>query len=612
MTDPSTASSSRSPLLPVVAAASVGALFHLALTGGLGPNASRVLAGSWWTAWLLGGTWVALVWAVGRTALSAAQREALLATCAGVAVAGMGLGVLPPAGAHLGLPMAGVLLGVLLALALGAAPTALETALDRAWVPWACGVGTSAWFFIVSYARHAWFGSGCKDMGLFLQSVWLLSRGQSPDNTVMGMNAFADHMEFVDLLFAPLLWVWPDAGALLLGQAFCAGMGAVPLWRMARQLWGSATGATMAAVAYFTAHQIGSGVMFDWNPTTVSIGFFVWAVEAALSSQWRRMAAFLTVIGLCKENLLLYVCGFGVWLAVRGAPWRVWVPALLVPAVAFVVEVKFIFPRFREGGFRHFYFQELGTDLGDVALNVLRSPARALTLMFNPAQKLNGLLLPLSSTAFLVALSPALMVSMLPGMLERFGSTFQNSWWGHHYGGPYHALALCGAVLGGARLQAMLSARLPDDTTPPPLRRALSVLPGAVVLCAGLLGAFSGPWGASDLFVLRKPYHPSDEDRVTMNQAVASVPDGVPVAAQNYLLPHLATRPRISMLEHARDATHVVMTPTSNPWPYDRAYTERLARELLNEGWRVHFCAGNSFVLARDAGPSVPCAVLGR
>ena len=38
--------------------------------------------------------------------------------------------------------------------------------------------------------------------------------------------------------------------------------------------------------------------------------------------------------------------------------------------------------------------------------------------------------------------------------------------------------------------------------------------------------------------MLRKPYHPSDDDRATMQAAVGSVPAGVPVAAQNYLLAH--------------------------------------------------------------------------
>jgi hypothetical protein len=36
---------------------------------------------------------------------------------------------------------------------------------------------------------------------------------------VMGMHAFADHLELIDLLAAPLQWVWPSAASLLLFQA---------------------------------------------------------------------------------------------------------------------------------------------------------------------------------------------------------------------------------------------------------------------------------------------------------------------------------------------------------------------------------------------------------
>lgn len=509
------------------------------------------------------------------------------------------------------IPLAGAVLALPVAVWLSRVTGGFSHVLSHPAAPWVAGACCAAWYFTVSYLRHAWFGSGSRDMGLFLQSVWLLSQGASPQNTVMGMHAFADHMEFVDLLVAPVLWLWSDAGALLLVQALVAGSGAVPVYRMATEKLGSAWAGVAGAAAYFLSYEIANGVQFDWNPTTVSLGLFPWAFEAATRQKWRRMAVFLVLIGLCKENLLLYICGFGVMLAFWKAPLRVVLLTVMLPAVAFVIEIKFIFPLFREGGFRHFYFQDLGTDFGDAMGTMLRSPGRVLGLMFTPAEKIDGLLLSLTSTAFLGILAPEALLPLLPGMLERFASSFRNSWWGHHYGGPTHALAVCAAVLGASRLAAWMKSRLAADEAGP-LRAAASLWPILTVVAATSLASFSSPWPPSDLFVLRKPYHPSIEDRRTMQAAVDSIPGGVPVAAQNYLLAHLADRHEIYMLEHARKGEYVAMTPTTNPWPYDRGYHERLAQDLLREGWRVHFCQGNSFVLSRTPGESTPCPVLGR
>ena len=597
-------------LLVLLTAYTVGALLHLSLGRSFGPGAPQALAAQWWMAWAVGAVWMA---ALGMHSAGSwgtpSQQNTALGLIMGAGVAGLCLGQLNQP--HLALPLAAAVLAVPAAVLLAHLPERVEGILARRWVPWATGASAAGWFFAVSFLRHHWFGSGSRDMGLFTQSVWLLSRFHSPENTLMGMNAFADHMEFVDMLFVPLQWVWPGAGSLLLGQAVVAGLGVVPVMRVARQRLGSATAALLCGGAYFLAHQIASGIMFDWNPTTVSLGLFPWAVEAALAQRWKPMTAFLVLIGMCKENLLLYVVGFGLWLVTLGAPPRVWALAVGLPLLAFVVEIKAIFPVFRPGGFRHFYFQDLGTDLGNVAVNVLKSPARALAQMFVPGHKINGLLLPLSSTAFLGILAPGLMLAMLPNMLERFGSTFQNSWWGHHYGGPYHALAICAAVLGSGRLLGLVLPRL-GESFPTEGVRAVRLWPACLLLAASALGSFAGPWGPSDLFVLRKPYHPSVEDRATMRAAVESIPDGVPVAAQNYMVAHLSTRPKIFELSHADQADYVAMTPTTNPWPFDRGYHDRLAQQLLAQGWRVHFCQGNSFVLARDPGQSVGCPVLGR
>jgi hypothetical protein len=320
----------------------------------------------------------------------------------------------------------------------------------------------------------------------------------------------------------------------------------------------------------------------------------------AVQGRYCAMAIMLVGIATCKENLLLYIVGFAPWLLSLGAPLRVVALTCGLPIAAFVIELQLVAPAFRGGGYRHFYFEQLGASFGEVLLNAMRSPARVFALLFAPEAKIAGLLLPLVSTGFLGLAAPLALAPLVPGVVERFASTFANTWWGHHYGAPSHAIAVCAAVIGAGRLASACASAVP---------RVALALSQTLFLCT-LLCSFAAPWGTSDLFVLRKPYHPSVADAASMAAAVASVPPHAAVAAQNYLLPHLAARERIYLLEEARQADFVAMTPSTNPWPYDRAYHDALAQALLREGWRVHFCAGNSFELARAPGPSVACSSL--
>lgn len=480
---------------------------------------------------------------------------------------------------------------------------ALRTVLDRPWWPFAAAALASLWFFVVSYYRHQQFGSGSRDMGLFFQTVWLLSTGQAPLNTLIdisspahAVSAFADHLEFIDLLMVPLVWIWKDAGALLLAQAIALGSGVAALWRITRRHSDDSLAALFLSLAYFVSLPISQAVQFDWNPTTMGVGFLLWAFDFAERRRYVGMAIFLLLLGLCKENLLLYVAAFGLYLALEGHSLRLAASISASALLLFGVELKLIFPAFRAQGFRHFYFHQLGQNLGEVGLNILRSPLRALALLWTPEQKINGLLLPFSATAWLSLLAPAALVVALPCVGERFLSDFRNTWWGYHYGGPAAAVALVAAAQAIGQWAPLVQSKFAQvfrDT------RASSAL-AALILGSSMATSFLGPWGASDLFVLEKPYLPPKIERQAMRAAIAQVPEGAPVAAQNYLVAHLAARPQIYELSQIERAQIVVVDLASNPWPFSAAQLRDKVRRVAQDSqWHLSFCQSQALVFDR-------------
>jgi uncharacterized membrane protein len=469
--------------------------------------------------------------------------------------------------------------------------------------------------FAQSYRRHAGFASCGKDLGLFHQSAWLLSRFAAPDNTILGMNAFADHLEFVDLLAAPLQWLWPSAVMMLLVQALFVGAGAFAVADLAKERLGSASAAVALALAYALGIDMQNAVMFDWNPTTCAAGLIPWVAW----SFWRgRLALFVAVtagVALCKENLVLSALGLCVALALgRRAPAsapasdqapaplgsKVALGAALLLACWFVVEMQLILPLFRSAGFRHLRYEELGDSATAIARGVLAHPIDALRLLVTPSEKVDGLASPLSSVAFVALLAPRHLVALGPGVLERFWSTHANRWGGYHYGAVMSAIAVLAAIDGirWASERRLLGGRL-----------ALRAAPLALaVLLSSVLVATLGEPGGGPLLALRQGYTSQEEQR-DLEQVLASIPAEASVAAQNHLLPHLSARREIFDLGRPITAEYVALQLRLGTWPFAPDYPRALARELLASGYGIAACEGAAIVLARGA-PSRPCQEL--
>ncbi len=460
----------------------------------------------------------------------------------------------------------------------------------------------TTWVFVLSWRKHLWFGSAGKDLGLFHQSVWLLSRFEAPHNTVLGMHAFADHLELIDVVAAPLQWLWPDPGALLLFQALLLGAGAAAVFDIARRKLASLTAGVVMAAAYLCAVDIQNAAMFDWNPTTCAAGllpYVVWSFER--ERPW-GFAAAVVAVALCKENLVLYALGLCLALSFSGRRRRAfWAAALL--AVVFVVEMKLVFPLFRPLGFRHLRYEQLGGSAGEIALSVLRAPSRAIALLATPIAKLDGLLSPLSSVAFLCLLAPEFLVALAPEVLERFWSTHTNRWWGYHYGAGAAALSILGTIVG---LSRWLSKR------PEGVRPRLATAAALLVLLSSALVALTVRGGSAPLFAWRHPYATSAADKRDAEAVLAVIPKDGKVAAQNHLIPHLSARHYIYELYRPITADWVAIDFLQGPWPFDKAYLEQLAGDLVAAGWAPAACRGEAVVLARHAERTVSCPRLGQ
>jgi uncharacterized membrane protein len=469
------------------------------------------------------------------------------------------------------------------------------------WALPATFVAGAAAFFLQSANRFWGFGAGAKDLGLFYQTHWLIAHGLPPLNTVMGMHALADHMELVDYPVALLLRIHAGPETLLLVQALVVASGVFPLaWLGSRLLESSRAGLTLAWI-WLLQPDVHLGIMFDYNPTQLGSAGLLWTAWALLcrGPGAALLAALLTC--LTKENFCLYVAVLAGVLALRGKSRR---PALMVAALAlatFALEMAVVFPRFREGGFRHWEFEDLGETPADTALTAVTRPQDVAMLLVDHPQKRRSLLLPLAGTGYVGLADPLSLVLQVPNWAERFLSTHRTRWWGYHYGVPAAAMAMVGLLLGWRRLREA--------------NRDGHGLPRYLVVCAllaGVLPPYRTPGGnrRSDLYLLRQPYVAAPEDVATQRRAVAFI-ERLPVsklAAQDRLLPHLAGRPEVFMLDRALEADVVALQMNGATWPDGRPTWKRRIRDIWGSGsFAVVLCEGQTVVLRRGAPPGIPC-----
>jgi len=491
------------------------------------------------------------------------------------------------------------MLAAALAWPLGGAANSTERV--PAWVTPALFAVAASAFFIQSANRHWQFASGSMDLGIFVQQVWLLSRGLVPFNTVMGMHMLADHMDWIDWFVAPLVRLGPGPEMLLLVQSVVVASAVFPLVALGKRLAGVHAGLT-AAAAFVLAPDVHMGVMFDYNPSTLGSALLLWAAWAIVLRGPLGALALALLACSAKENFSLYVAMLGLTLPLLHlASWRRGVGVAVMALSLFAVQIQLVFPAFRAGGFRHWEFEELGETPGEIAAAAAGHPLRTAELLVDHAEKRRGLLLPLLGTGYLGVVEPASLLLLLPNWGERFLSTHRTRWWGYYYGMPAVAMACLGMLAGWRRLEraGVLSNRLP------------AYVVGSVLL-AGIFPPYATPSGSprSDLYFLRQPNASAAADQQTERALVRYVGSdpAVKVAAQYNLLAHLAERPFVVTLERAEQADVIAVQLNGATYPTGRPAWKRMLWDIDSRGhYYVAFCEGSSVALRRRPGTEVPC-----
>jgi uncharacterized membrane protein len=405
-------------------------------------------------------------------------------------------------------------------------------------------VAVAVWcavMYLYVWRRHDRFGTFDNDLGFHDQYVWLLARGKS-FSTVLGLPPFGHNATFGYFLLLPLSWLGLGPHGLNLICTIAVGLGAVPLYLLARDRFGDQWKAVPFGLVWLLHPVVQGNVWETFHPDALAMAPLMAAYLCATRRRWRWFALWLVLALIWKSDVSLAVAMLGLLLAFRsrrpGTPVldrRVAFATVALGLVWFAFTVGWMIPHFSGGGT---VFGPLYGDLGktpvDVAATTVRDPAMVAGRLWDhePVRYGRDLLAPY---AFLPVLAGGPLLLAGPQALVNLLSDlpFTREWAdnAHYQALPVVALSL--ALVEGV---AWLDRKRPGWGRPAT----------TIVLATSLAATVA--WGSLPPFATQQAHYWSPDDpvaRQVRQEAIDLIPPDASVTAHYLLVPHLTHRENV-------------------------------------------------------------------
>lgn len=436
----------------------------------------------------------------------------------------------------------------------------------------------TALYATLAVVRHLTWNSTAFDLAVFDQVYWNTTQGRLLESSLDRGSCtpgsfFGGHFSPLHLALLPFYALVPRAETLVVLQALAIGLGAWPVYVLARDRLRPGAERLVWVLSYLLVAPLSWMALFDFHEIPFAIPFLGWAlVFVARGRPWPAVAV-LVASFLVKEELPLVALGFAALLLLQ----RRWRPALVLGAASvawFAIAVKLVIPAFAGGDYRYTsFYAGLGNDELEIVRTVLTDPGRTLGVLADDGRmKLRylaalfgpGLGLSVASGPFAVLTLPTLAYSLLSDYSHQYSVQT-------HYPATLVPLAVGTGLLGMARLRG----RLRDVATPGVLvaSLALAYLYGDVPL---------GPKFDPSRFAAEPRY-------AAIAGALAAIPPEARVSASDFVAAQLAHRRYLREYSYQNtcgDADYVILD-IADPQTFarDRGRFDREREALRSLGY---------------------------
>jgi len=173
-----------------------------------------------------------------------------------------------------------------------------------------------SWFTVLNHATYHTFAY---DLGIYMQSLWTTVHGYGLFYTSLWEGSrFAYHFEPVLFALVPLYAAFPRAETLLILQSAALGLGAIPVYLLARRHLGNVVGLGFVLL-YLMSPSVHSVNGFDFHATALAVPLLLSTYYLLSAGRLRLGVLFALVALICRENVAPVVFLMGAYWAWR---WR--------------------------------------------------------------------------------------------------------------------------------------------------------------------------------------------------------------------------------------------------------------------------------------------------
>jgi uncharacterized membrane protein len=445
------------------------------------------------------------------------------------------------------------------------------------------GLGALVASFATAYAliglfRHWHFDSSAYDLGIFDQVIWRLSRFDAPTSSLRGgINIFGDHFHPVIALLAPVYWIAPRVESLIVAQSVLLALSIVPVFAFAERRLPLGQ-STVVAIVYALFWGIQRTAWFDFHELAFAPLLIGIALNAIDLRRWRLLWLTCTALCLVKEDMIPLVAGIGGWIFLF-VDRRQGLLLVAGSLLMFVLVMVVVIPGFGHGNWNY----------SSAFAGLRAQPWKAPIIAVTPPEKLRTVVLWLAPFMFLPLGSRWSLMALVVG-LERLLSDSPTHWGsGAHYSAPLAPILAAGAADTLSRIQT--GVQIAGHRT-----KIVRMLLALMVAASATL-----PGHQPVLRLFAAKHYRERPDRAAAREALAQIPPDASVVAQAAIVPHLAHRDRIYVLEDAApDADFVIASARVSPWPAsNREAVEAWVAQRRRAGFREIFAKDGWVVLKR-------------